>query len=352
MSLFSVGCTDGALTTTNTSSSLSSKVLVFAGLTTTAQNVTSTTALYSTDSGAWTNTSAIPGVLPAYPAITILGNGKLLAAGGASTGALSDTNWFASVYNPSTNTWTATANMNKGRNQFGMTKLTNGNAIAVGGCSGGCISPNAQVQTFATVCQSAEIYDQTLGTWTNTTAMVACRATTPAVVQLQNGNVLVCGGNNGASNLGTIQTYDSGTGTWTNQPSPTVKRKGPSVVLPDGRVVLVGGMTYAAGPNWGLSSAIDIFNPTTNTWSSGGNLQFARGYHQVSLLNDGKILITGGLNGIAANGTITSTTATVEVYDPTTGKSSLPKLNGTRSFFRLANHPIIKKTPSNFFKGA
>jgi hypothetical protein len=73
-----------------------------------------------------------------------------------------------------------------------------------------------------------------------------------------------------------------------------------ATLLPDGRVLITGGLT-------GLAST-EIFDPTTETFTPAGNLSVARAGHSATLLSNGKVLIAGGYNG--------SYLASAELYDP------------------------------------
>jgi hypothetical protein len=60
-----------------------------------------------------------------------------------------------------------------------------------------------------------------------------------------------------------------------------------ATLLPDGRVLVVGGL----GPGRGTA---ELYDPATNSWSSAGTLVQARANHQAVLLPDGTVLVLGG----------------------------------------------------------
>ena len=89
----------------------------------------------------------------------------------------------------------------------------------------------------------------------------------------------------------------------------TARRMHTATLLPDDRVLLVGG--YGAG---GALASAELFDPTTGTFSATGNLTTARGGHTAILLLTGKVLIVGGY-GVNTYPNI----APAELYDPTSG---------------------------------
>ncbi|WP_224360766.1 Kelch repeat-containing protein [Hyalangium versicolor] len=77
-----------------------------------------------------------------------------------------------------------------------------------------------------------------------------------------------------------------------------------ATVLNSGKVLVTGG----GGASATLASA-ELYNPATNSWSAAGSMSQARTSHTATLLPSGKVLVAGGSN----NGTYF---ASAEVYDP------------------------------------
>jgi aspartate racemase len=76
--------------------------------------------------------------------------------------------------------------------------------------------------------------------------------------------------------------------------SMTAKRAAHTATLLDnGKVLIAGGFVSNGG---GLSS-VELFDPTSNTFTLAENLTVARASHTATLLPNGKILIAGGYNG-------------------------------------------------------
>jgi len=87
-------------------------------------------------------------------------------------------------------------------------------------------------------------------------------------------------------------------------------------LLLDGRVLVIGGVTYIQASQTVLDSA-EIYNPGTASWSTTGNMSIPRVAHTATLLGDGRVLVAGGKS--EQYGTSVDS---VELYDPASG--SLP----------------------------
>jgi len=97
-------------------------------------------------------------------------------------------------------------------------------------------------------------------------------------------------------------------------------------LLPDGRVLIAGGRNQA---NEDLSQS-ELYNPTTDKFSSGSLMNQTRALHTATLLTSGKVLFIGGV--------ITSgdETPTSELYDPVTGAFTYSST--TADTFALVHH--------------
>jgi len=109
---------------------------------------------------------------------------------------------------------------------------------------------------------------------------------------LADGRVLLAGGFTdleGLLPLGNkdLEVFDPKTGDFTMVGQmPTIRAAHTATVLPDGRVLFIGGSP---------STVIEAFDPRDGKLSSIGHLHDARAEHAATLLPDGKILITGGI---------------------------------------------------------
>jgi hypothetical protein len=83
-----------------------------------------------------------------------------------------------------------------------------------------------------------------------------------------------------------------------------------ATLLLDGRVLLAGGYGGEGEPP---IASIEVFDPTTETFTALGPLREARADHTASLLSDGRVVMAGG------RGVDGSNLRSVEIVDPTTG---------------------------------
>ncbi|HEV3359109.1 MAG TPA: kelch repeat-containing protein [Pseudonocardiaceae bacterium] len=248
----------------------------------------------------------------------LLADGQVLVAGGSVD--LLATVATASLYDPVGNTWAATGALLTGRRQHSVTRLATGAVLVAGGIAGPYQFPSISLAT-------AESYDPAKKTWAATGNMTTARWGHSATV-LMDGRVLVAGGvgvrsAQSTASLRSAEIYDPSTGEWTPTGSMTDARAGhPAVLLPDGRVLVVGGFLCNG---YGMSTDLafcELYDPVTGTWTPTGSMAAPRGLHQATLLADGTVLATGGDAGkVLLDGEHQpfSQWAT-ERYDPATGR--------------------------------
>ena len=220
----------------------------------------------------------------------------------------------------SSTSFTPTGNMQHARGLHTATLLPSGKVLITGGgdrsdllCIGGV--------------NSVELYDSSTSAFTATGSMAALRYAHTATLLL-NGKVLVAGGYGSGfdcSDLGTptqssTELYDPSRGTFKGGGTMVVARGWhTATLLQDGRVLMVGGAAVGGQSHpfgQGLQSA-EIYNPITGAFTSTGNLPIPLYDHTSTLLSNGVVLITGGMD--TTNPNLPITTAAAEIYDPTTG---------------------------------
>ena len=234
-----------------------------------------------------------------------LQDGRVLAIGGRYFNSTSGKDVSLSsveIFDPSTETWSSTGSMNVAREGAVAVLLSTGKVLVTGG---------TRIAPGTTYLSSAEIYDPSTGQFTNTTSMPQERESAIGVA-LTNGKVLVAGGYGATTgHLKTALLYDPSLNTWTTLSSQmnTVHYGGAATVLMnDGRVIIAGGWSPSTGV-----SAIEIFNPSNNTFTSAASLpsfSFGRGGVTGHLLNSGLVVFFGGSSGIG------NLADTAVLYDP------------------------------------
>jgi N-acetylneuraminic acid mutarotase len=209
------------------------------------------------------------------------------------------------VYNPTTNSFTRVGDMARGRHRFATALLNDGKVLAIGGM----YQNGATYTSLATV----EIFDPITETWSYTGSLNVAREGAVAVV-LPNGKVLVTGGMMrapGTTYLSSAEIYDPATGLFTYVNSmPQARGSATGALMADGRVFIAGGYN---GTNGHMKSAV-IYNPSLNTWTtvtSQMNSVHSEGGAVTLLMNDGRMIVAGGWN--PSNGVWT-----IDVYNPTT----------------------------------
>ena len=81
-------------------------------------------------------------------------------------------------------------------------------------------------------------------------------------------------------------------------------------LLDDGRVLIAGGLNSAGNP----TASAELYDYLTGNFSSTGNMAIARQHHRTVLLYTGKVLVTGGRPSATTN-----VLNSAELYDPVSG---------------------------------
>ena len=197
-------------------------------------------------------------------------------------------------------TWSAGGSLNLGRTAFPATVLEDGSVLVAGGAPGG------------TVGATAERYDPITDTWTLTGNLAVAR-TGPALAALDDGGALVAGGAGASGLLRSAERLDAATDEWTAAPPMATGRMNHTATsLADGRVLVVGGVT----DNGGATNEVEIYDPVTDAWTRADSLHNPRYNHTATLLLDGRVLIVGGFTP----GSFHTATKKVEIYDPVTDR--------------------------------
>ncbi|MGW5777940.1 discoidin domain-containing protein [Streptomyces sp. NPDC003863] len=275
------------------------------------------------------------------PGIAMLADGRVLVTGGSNAQK-------ASIYDPATDAWSATTDMNIARGYQAMTLLSTGEAFVLGGSWSG-----------ATGDKSGEVWSPDTGTWRKLPGVPAVPAMTAdprgayradnhmwlyatsggKVLQLGpskqmnwittdgDGSITSAGtrGDSQDAMTGNAVAYDIGKlltlgGSPAYENTPATRRAytvnvdggqvrsartgdmgyarafGNSVVLPDGKVAVFGGQAFPV-PFSDATSVLtpELWDPATGRFTPLASMAIPRNYHSVAnLLPDGRIFSGGG----------------------------------------------------------
>ncbi|MFM7585255.1 MAG: Kelch repeat-containing protein, partial [Caldilinea sp.] len=122
--------------------------------------------------------------------------------------------------------------------------------------------------------------------------------------------MLVVGGvGTGLTAPSAAELYDPQTDSWTQTaPMQTLRRGHSATLLPDGSVLVAGGVD-PTDETYTVLASTERFDPTTLTWHPAAPLETPRLHHLARLLPDGTVLVDGGENN-------SGPAATVERYHP------------------------------------
>ena len=124
----------------------------------------------------------------------------------------------------------------------------------------------------------------------------------------------------------TAEVYDPSTGTWRLTGSMSQPRcLHSATLLPDGKVLVSGGVNSIYDFSRPTVTGAEIYDPGNGTWTATGSLNVSRADAATSLLQNGKVLTAGGYNNTGNNNPNAYLTS-AEIYDPSAGQ-----LRSTRS---------------------
>ncbi len=184
--------------------------------------------------------------------------------------------------------------------------------------------PGTLILLLASVASAPAALAQSAGTFTAIGGMTTARSNHTATLLLD-GRVLFAGGDNyssvnaSQSRLATAELYDPATGTFTATGNMTVGRSWhTATLLPDGRVLMLGGDSdIPEDPTQPpMISTAELYDPAAQSFTATGSMVVGRAGFNATLLNNGKVLITGG---VARYRDFDCIVGGAELYDPSTG---------------------------------
>jgi len=255
---------------------------------------------------------------------TLLSNGDLLFLGGYTTIVPSGPNDHpvtpvpaatAEILRAATGTIQAVSDMSIARAGHTATLLPNGRILITGG-----YTPLPSLPPFSEPTSTAELYDPASGTSSQTGSMGVARIGHLATLLL-NGKVLILGAGsaelydpatNAFTPTGSPAFRGGGGNDWGTGPTATL--------LPDGRVLVAGG--WVRDPQyypWVSIDTAELYDPATGQFAPTGKLTIARSMHTATLLPNGTVLLAGGFTKPpTTNDEDAPIIATTEIFDPQT----------------------------------
>ncbi|MDA0174672.1 choice-of-anchor D domain-containing protein [Solirubrobacter taibaiensis] len=234
------------------------------------------------DAGVWTPVPNMT-VPRSAPAAVPLADGRVLVVGGTN-----DLARGAEVYDPATQKWTLTGPMKAGIGGANVVRLADGRVLSAGWGSAELYSPQTNTWTFSA-----------LPSWHDNGALAA----------LDGGGAVIAGGtivfddeNNLFQNASAVFNPN---GTWTPAGLLPDRRLWLSAVGLPGNRALVSGGVVTDGHFTYLTAASSLF--ANGSWSVVPSMSVARSGHLLTLLDDGRVLATGGSTPVAR-------AATTELY--------------------------------------
>ena len=195
------------------------------------------------------------------------------------------------IYNPATNSWSLGAPMPYSGGSVS-TALINGKIYAAGG-----------IINSTTTTNQAAVYDPVANTWTSIASMPM--GVNHAAASTDGSKLYIFGGRTGGNVLSTgfneVEIYNPSTNTWTSSttagstlaPLPQARGGMGKAVFFNGEFYVLGGETSDPTVPNGVYNRVDIYNPVTNTWRLGTPMPNAR--HGIfPVLYNGEIYIAGG----------------------------------------------------------
>jgi hypothetical protein len=215
-------------------------------------------------------------------------NSRVLTAGGVTAGGSATST--AEIFNPITNSWSPIGvGMNEARSGATAALLQDGRVLIAGGQNG------------TTISSTVEIFDPSLATF-NAAGMMSSPHTQHAMALLHDGRVVIVGGFNGSAPLASTDVLGPVAGTVSTGPALVTARYGhTATTLLNGAVVVIGGNNGNADPAQMDATATELvdFTAATPAFATlATNLATPREGHIALLLpNNNGVLIIGGTSG-------------------------------------------------------
>lgn len=238
--------------------------------------------IFSPQTGKWSPAGKLS--VPRDPVLTRLIDGRVLASGGIDwSDRVGRVFSVVELFDPKSLEWTLTGSLTIARTGHRSALLETGQVLVVGGYG-----------EKQSLLASGELYDSADGTWNLTGALPQPRAWF-SLTRLADQRVLIAGGYTGQPRkrtyLASAMIYDPRVGVWTETHPMREPRAGFAMtLLSDGRVLVTGGVSKSGRE----LTACEVYDPENETWQSIKPMEVPRRNHRATLLPDGSVLVLGG----------------------------------------------------------
>jgi hypothetical protein len=210
-----------------------------------------------------------------------LADGRILVAGGHDSAGLGARG--SNIFDPATRQWTTLPDMAFARWYPTSTTLPDGRVIVVGGAQ----------TCFTCIAEIPEIYDPVANTWTQMPGARINLPLYPYDLVLPDGRIVNAGANEGIT---VTRALDFATQTWTTV-DPVAVDGGSSAMYRPGKIIKSGSWSrntdLPSVPTAATTYAIDM-NAALPAWRQTASMAFPRAHHNLTMLPDGTVLVTGG----------------------------------------------------------
>ena len=265
------------------------------------RSIQTTAQVYDPSTGGFTSTGPLLEGLSSAQAVRLADGRVLLLGGRISNGAASTAT--AEIYDPASGTFSFTGSMTTPRYNYTATLLQDGKVLVVGGISS---------SVTETPLASAELYDTATASFAPIGNMTTPHANHTATL-LADGRVLIAGGSSrpsAAQNSVTpvAEIYDPVTNTFSVTSAMLTPREFHTATrLDNGDVLIAGGDNTL-----NVLASTELYDPVSGTFSAAAVMSVPRENFVAALLSDGDVLMAGGLTDFTEG----ANTATTEVYIP------------------------------------
>ncbi len=253
------------------------RVLVIAGYNNTG--LLGDAEIYDPATGQWTVTQ--PNFAHGVVHIaTLLKDGRVFVMAGSQPSGSSGLDDRVEIFDPQTNLWQKVAYHENTGGGAAATLLADGRVLIAGGTA------------------DPAIYDPTHDAW-HFAGMLITPRSQAQMARLPDGRVLLIGGvafsAGGGPVLGSAEIFDPRNTIWLQAaPLARARYNTAAVVLPDGRVLIVGGWEAYNSYEAALLNTAEVYDARSGVWSTLAPLNSGRASHTATLLPNGRVLVTGG----------------------------------------------------------